>query len=552
MLTKKGNKGNGFTLLHTVGRGKEKQSGYVSIKTPKGKQLLVFSSVNKVAKGLFKCIMTDKTIYVAEIEEKVCIFARFCEGTDVYGMQVILLMRTPERLNDSILVQIEGDKFVVLKKSVSGNCVYSNGVLFACYPGVPSSNPYEILSHLSVKGAELFSAARGGLAINFFVPPSVAVLLKLPAGLSLRNVESVEYEDKLTMVKACSGRFYVGYTGGYYLFDEFDGFKDFNIIYDNGIADIRVVFGKRDGIDYWAYNGTATPVCNPLFIGDTWYRLADKDTIQRVENSEIQAQVGKMLEKMAECGTAGRVPCRNDSVIVGRLMEDGKLALVNGQTYCYGEKVAGGDFFPAEVESFLFTSYQGNGEQLKCVTSEYRVIPGSQYAIKSVITDIFGNKKTKLVTESGLMRRVSSQLYVVKNPAGFTLYSTKKGMVYKHGFDGVKYPLAFCNDSIFVCLDGELFAVCDAPYGKRTVKVYADFVKITADGVAALDSANGVGFLIGENFSLTKMGVSEWCELPFYQIYDCSKWKRDYWKIPVPIGKNNCVTEGTLQDSEVF
>ena len=531
MLTKKGNKSDGFTLLHTIKSGKSQKKEYLTA----NKKVLVFSSVDRVAENLYKCVIAEKECYVVEMDEVASIFLKFCECKNDLGELFILLQGNTKTAASVVVLKVNDKKFTQLKpRIINRQHVCLNDVLFLragdCVKGYPVHVvSYRVLDNYCV--LEISDASHG-----YFVMNNSVYLCALPKDVEIQDVQEIKLQNSKWIVRVVDGCFVnSGYT--WFALSDVLYVKDVQLLENDRVKKMKVVIGTRNDEKCWILDKVIAPIDTPINYCGEWYWLTEFYDLRKVDREKI-LKAETAMKKESEgvlCKKPWYVPenevclsSGNQLVaptlpvhVEGNKIIDARSAFIrcNGRQQTFSidkEPVA---FTTIGYELDIYNNIQKKERILSC---DYGSM-SSNMEVKTI--DIVGNSTVSSKKCNFMVGSLGDQLFTVYNKTVCYIYGGSDPRCFD--CSPLKYVLRPFNN-VWVAVDGDRFVAKSSIQKSAGISIHGDVILLAKDKIWLADFELGKLFSIEPDFIIESCNIPMLEELEYYAMFDVMQWCAQY------------------------
>lgn len=543
MITKVGNKKEGYYIQQTKKISGKEIKNYLSSKTSSGDiEFLRFQEIKKIVPNFFMGKYKDKDVCVFECENgAIFVYNYICHYSDG-TKQIFLLMNNKAKATERAVIKIQGKGFDLVKsKLIAEHLVYADDILFTVNRETASAMKIHISDY---KTCGSFCILRGkreadGILQNpesflvlarqpMYVKTSDVQIMRFPNVLPAEVVTTEELPQPLFVLK--SGACYVLSCGKFFKFDdipEYLEFKDQNRV-------VYAFIGKQDGIACWGLNGVLTKIGNPLLYNGVWLHPVNNE-IKRMSADEIKSVREELLNSLEEqLDTFSRYD--GSRVVLSRgnySIEEGlgefrsSTTLHTHENYLLaGDKyVKAGMFLKKPTLLKVPDSYT---ERLLVPYSDVATLQentfqtvGGRITHQVTITNIIGTTRSRTTYLPGTMYPLSNRQFAITNEKTNTsLVELKEGVIreYKSKYSAI--PVQALDLVIDVDSSSQVptLKLVYQPFDSGLIQISGQFLKLTDRGIFIFSSDKACAFQVQAGFKITQIKVTEWWDEPYYTL----------------------------------
>ena len=545
MITKVGNKKEGYYIQQTKKVSGKETKNYLSSKTSSGDtEFLRFQEIKKIVPNFFIGKYKDKDVCVFECENgAIFVYNYICNYADG-TKQIFLLMNNKAKATERAVVKIQGKGFSLLKsKLIAEHLVYTDDILFI----INRETAFAMKMHISdYKTCGSFCILRGKREANGILQntESFLALAKQPMYVKSSDIQIIRFPDVLPvevnsteelpqpLFVLKSGECYLLTAGKFFKFDDvpkYIEFKDRNRI-------VYAFIGKQDGVFYWELDGVLTHVDNPLLYNGTWLHLVNNE-IKRMSTEEIRSTREELLTNLEERleeqldtfstynGTKSILKRENYSIedYVGVLRSSATLHTHENYLLADGKYVKAGMFLkkpalfkaPRSYTARLLVPYS---DMATLQENTFKMI-GDKIVHRITITDIMGTPKSRTTHLSGTMYPLSSYQFAINNENTNTLLvELKEGLIREYKSQYSVIPVLALDLVIDVDNSSQIpiLKLVYQPFDSGLIQIHGQFLKLNNRGIFLFSSDKACAFHIQAGFKITQIKVTDWWDEPYY------------------------------------
>ena len=541
MITKVGNKKEGYYIQQTKKIDGKEIKNYLSSKTSSGDlEFLRFQEIKKIIPNFFIGKYKDRDVCIFEYENgAVFVYNYICHYSDG-EKQLFLLMNDKAKATERAVIKIQDKGFSLLKsKLIAEHLVHADNILFIINRETAFAMKMRI-SDYKICGS--FCVLRGKREANGILQntESFLALARQPMDVKTSDIQIMRFPNVLPAEIASteelpkplfvlkSGVCYVLSCGKYFRFDDtpkYLEFKDRNWI-------VYAFIGKQDGIAHWELNGVFTKMDNPILYNGMWLHPVNNE-IKQMPADEIKPVREELLNALeGQLDTFSRYD--GSRVILSRgnySIEEGLGEFHSSATlHTHKNFLLAGDKY---VKAGMFLKKPASPKVPDSYTTRLLIpysdvatlqentfkMAGGRIIHQVTFTDIMGTAKSRTAYPSGTMYPLSNHQFAINNEKTNTsLVELKGGMIreYKSKYSAIPVQALDLVIDVASSTQTPALKLVYQPFDSGLIQVSGQFLKLTERGIFIFSSDKACAFHVQACFKITQIKVTEWWDEPYY------------------------------------